>query len=285
MQLVFNWHITENCNYNCKYCFGKWKAKDEIWKKHSTVHKLFSEIGSIQQGSKINHIDNGHIFNKIRINFVGGEPLLLGDKLKQIITIASSKYKFATSIVTNASLLAKHINVTQHIETLGISIDSFSKSTNINIGRCSSSKNSLSEKELLQLIQNVRGINPRINIKTNTVVSPFNWKEKPIEVIRTLAPDKIKIFRQLPFGKAKGISDHMFNSFLSRNKSLTKTFVEDNSEMIESYLMIDPMGRLFQNSNKTSSYSYSAPIHAVGIQNALSTVNFNIHKYINRYKG
>ncbi|EGR3240148.1 radical SAM protein, partial [Vibrio parahaemolyticus] len=23
-ELVINWHMTEVCNYSCKYCFAKW---------------------------------------------------------------------------------------------------------------------------------------------------------------------------------------------------------------------------------------------------------------------
>ena len=29
--LVINWHITEACNYHCKFCFAKWNHKNEIW--------------------------------------------------------------------------------------------------------------------------------------------------------------------------------------------------------------------------------------------------------------
>ncbi len=60
-------------------------------------------------------------------------------------------------------------------------------------------------------------------------------------------------------------------------------FFEDNSDMTQSYLMIDPMGRFFQNGNN-SFYTYSSPIHEIGFENALSSIEFDDNCYINRYK-
>lgn len=284
MQIVFNWHLTERCNFACKYCFAKWNATNEIWHDSNLVEVILTELALAQTLPTFEETRYNEKRTKIRINFVGGEPLLLGNRLKRIIELATTKYDFAVSIVTNASLLDRHIEITHHLETLGLSIDSFSSSTNNQIGRCSLTGKTFTKEDMLKVILRAREINPSINIKTNTVVSRFNWTERPIEAIRTFKPDKIKVFRQLPFEGAEGITDKMFNTFLDRNKLQSEAFIEDNIDMTESYLMIDPMGRFFQN-GQNSSYTYSPPIQKVGLHEALNSINFNIHKYAKRYEG
>jgi len=284
MQIVFNWHLTERCNYACKYCFAKWQATNDVCQDSKLVKRIFTELASAQSLQIFKKTLGNANKPQIRINFVGGEPLLLGSNLKRIIKVATTKYDFAASIVTNASLLDRNIGITKHLEILGISIDSFSSLTNNHIGRCSHTQRPLTKEHLKEVIRRARELNPSIKIKTNTVVSRFNWKERPIEMIRTFTPDKIKIFRQLPFERIEGITDEMFNTFLDRNNLQSKAHIEDNIDMTESYLMIDPMGRLFQN-GQNSSYEYSPPIQEVGIHKALSSIHFNIHKYAKRYEG
>jgi hypothetical protein len=46
--------------------------------------------------------------------------------------------------------------------------------------------------------------------------------------------------------------------------------------------MIDPFGRFFQNGNQHD-YSYSEPIHEVGVKKALDSIEFNANEYMNRY--
>ena len=43
--LVVNWHITEKCNYHCKFCFAKCKVGENAMKKAFSVfiqHKAFA---------------------------------------------------------------------------------------------------------------------------------------------------------------------------------------------------------------------------------------------------
>ena len=54
--------------------------------------------------------------------------------------------------------------------------------------------------------------------------------------------------------------------------------------MTDSYLMIDPIGRFFQNSILGSGYSYSTPIVNTGIEEALNEINFDPEKFHGRYK-
>lgn len=69
------------------------------------------------------------------------------------------------------------------------------------------------------------------------------------------------------------VSDSDFQCFVARHRHLGPMLcVEDNSEMVESYVMIDPLGRFFQSVFGQSSYRYSRPILEVGVERAFSTV-------------
>ena len=127
MQLVFNWHITEKCNYSCHYCFSKWENNREIWHDEKTSKKLIYEIASY------NHALRFPMFTSAtRLNFAGGEPLLAGAKLIGYVRFAKEK-GIETSLITNGFLLTKNIEVVDSLDMLGISIDSFDKDTNFRI--------------------------------------------------------------------------------------------------------------------------------------------------------
>ena len=59
-------------------------------------------------------------------------------------------------------------------------------------------------------------------------------------------------------------------------------FIENNDAMTESYLMISPDGRLFQNGG--DEYSYSRPITDVSLAEALTDIKFDNTKFDNRYE-
>jgi radical S-adenosyl methionine domain-containing protein 2 len=58
-------------------------------------------------------------------------------------------------------------------------------------------------------------------------------------------------------------------------------FVEDNDTMTESYLMVSPDGRLFQNGSEE--YTYSRPLTEVSFADALSDIKFDSEKFESRY--
>ena len=283
MQIVYNWHITERCNYSCKFCFSKWERPYEIWKDEAAVEKLLTMISRSGQAEVFRAITSSSGDLQPRINFVGGEPLILGEKLDSYIKIAKS-LGIGTSMITNASLLMKHIMVVKHLDLIGISIDSLSHDTNLAIGRCDSSRRTMSEECLINLVSQIREINELIDIKFNIVVNEHNWEQCLVSRLLLLNPAKIKIFKQLPFGKERGISDTQFNHFLMRNETEHESiFIEGNEDMRNSYLMIDPMGRFFQNST-AKEYTFSKPIQDVGILAAIMGMKFDSNKYLNRYR-
>ena len=54
--------------------------------------------------------------------------------------------------------------------------------------------------------------------------------------------------------------------------------------MTDSYLMIDPIGRFFQNSNVGEGCLYSKPIPQIGIRAAINEINFDVNRFHGRYK-
>lgn len=275
-ELVFNWHITQSCNFSCNYCFATWEKIDDrdIWRNFTETEILFEKIAEYGKNQNTN----------IRINFAGGEPFLLGNKLAEYLKFAKLK-KFRTSIITNASLLEKNIHLVKDLDILGISIDSLNKDICQKIGRRTNKGNWISYNYLIELIDEVKKINPNIQLKFNTVVCEYNIAEKIIQQLQSFNPNRIKILRQLPFAGNKGISDAEFNSFLELNSEFIKqnTVLEDNQDMTESYLMIDPKGRFFQNGN-LNDYVYSDKIVNVGVKNALNGIKFDKNKFNSRYE-
>jgi len=82
------------------------------------------------------------------------------------------------------------------------------------------------------------------------------------------------------------VSDADFQGFVARHQPLGDILcIEDNTEMVESYMMIDPLGRFFQNALGQSSYRYSSPIPEVGVDHAFAAVGMDPTKFCARYLG
>ena len=282
--IVINWHITEACNYHCKFCFAKWSESTEIWNNLADIEKIISNICKYFRNQGYFHI---------RLNIVGGEPIMFPERLWNVVEIAY-KYEMEISIITNGSHLENIRPFAHMISQVGISVDSLDHLTNVNIGRECCGK-TISFEQLHQKINNILKVNSNIKIKLNTVVNKFNYNEILVEPFAQLHIDKWKIFRQMPFNGNGGISDYQFYAFIRNNyneeilqKNISSTsnkqiiFIEDNNAMTESYLMISPDGRFFQNGS--TEYSYSRTLTEVSIEEALSDIKFDSPKFEDRYE-
>lgn len=283
-ELVVNWHITEACNYHCNYCFAKWdKQKNELMNDENSVSKLMDEI------QKLPAILNGKYlteFESIRLNLVGGETFLNIRKVTKIIHQAKQR-KFSLSAITNGSRLNNELVtlIANDFNSIGFSVDSLDSPTNIKIGRTEKS-GVMDTDKVLRDISVIKEINPSIDIKINTVVSSLNQSEDLSAFIDQAAPNKWKVFKVLPvITRENEVSQDDFIEFLERHSKFENIISsEDNDEMTDSYLMIDPIGRFFQNSILGSGYSYSTPIVNTGIEEALNEINFDPEKFHGRYK-
>ena len=259
-----NFHFWPYCNFNCKYCFACFNS--------SNPKLSFNQCIEI-----INEVSNAG-FKKI--NFAGGEPTL--SPYLGYLLIHSKKLGLINSIISNGTGINKNFlrKLSKSIDWIGLSIDSGLEYTNYLLGR----GNGNLVKEIIKkskLIQNIG-----IKLKINTVVNKLNYQEDFSWLIKTINPERWKVFQVLeiknqnnPYLTNLLISEPEFEVFVNRHLFL-KPIAETNHLMLESYLMIDPYGRFYQNTE--NSYYFSRPILEVGLKDALSEITYDSVKYIQR---
>jgi radical S-adenosyl methionine domain-containing protein 2 len=251
--LVINWHVTEACNYRCRYCYAHWSDKPqprELCRDQARSLELLEALHRFfRPDNRANPIAEHLHWRNLRLNLAGGEPLLLGKRLPAIFSKAS-ELGFTLSIITNGALLTGPWveQWVPHLTCLGISLDSASTATNQQIGRADRRGRQLDLGRLQAFIEAARRRNPRLQIKINTVVNQCNWAEDFSQVISQLRPDRWKILRGLPvLNEALAISNVQFRAFVDRHRCFSGiACVEDHEDMTESYLMVDPHGRFLQ---------------------------------------
>lgn len=287
-ELVINWHITEACNYSCKYCYASWKhAGREAVHHSSDAVKMLQDLHDFfSPDNQLNPLRQVMDWHSVRLNLAGGEPLLYPSRVVDIVQSAR-RIGFSTSLITNGSRLTPELarTLAPELSVLGISMDSASECQNLLIGRCEKSGETLSPKALSQVLTEARSCNPGLKVKINTVINAINCGDEMSSSIRQLAPQRWKVLRMLPLVTTDlSISDAEFQGFVARHHNLADVMcVEDNSDMVESYLMIDPHGRFFQNDATQATYRYSRKILEVGAARAFSEINIEPEKFCARY--
>ncbi|WP_170345925.1 viperin family antiviral radical SAM protein [Ruegeria atlantica] len=292
-QLVINWHVNEACNYRCVYCYAKWErpssARDVIRQPDNTAKLLRSLWAFFDPANLKNPLNGTLTWRRVRLNFAGGEPLLCRSDLIRAVELAA-QIGFDVSIITNGSRLdAETMSaLAPHLDWLGVSLDAADMHTNKAIGREDRRARQLDLEALRDSVAMARSDNPDLKLKINTVVNFQNHEADLARVIAQLAPHKWKILRALPMTTTAGmVTDKQFRAFVHRHRSLKDIIrVEDNADMLGSYLMIDPKGRFYQNHNDTlkEGYRYSRPILDAGPGAALESVGFSALGFADRYR-
>lgn len=290
-ELVINWHLTEACNYRCQYCYSAWTKPSSNSELHRDQQGIVRLLKSLYQffasNNPANPLASKLDWKHLRLSIAGGEPTLLKERLSFIINTAR-KIGFRVSLITNGSLLDQ-VSITAlapQLSCLGISLDSSHVATNKLIGRIGRSGFGRSAREIGNLVILARAENPSLSIKLNTVVNAVNAGEDMTSLINLLQPERWKVLRVLPvLSPALSITDEQFQDFVSRHAHLSSVMaVEDNQDMEKSYIMVDPLGRFFQNGAGQSEYSYSRPIQEVGAEEAFAEIGFSPEKFAQRYK-
>ncbi|QBY54446.1 viperin family antiviral radical SAM protein [Cupriavidus oxalaticus] len=290
--LVLNWHLTEACNYRCQYCYATW---DESTCRRELIHDPERTTGLLNElyqffrpGNRMNPLANRLAWSSVRLNLAGGEPLLHAGKLPSIVSQARG-LGFEVSMISNGSQLNEELlnQLAPQLTWLGISIDSVNPATNRAIGRVDRRSRLLNLEGLASNLVGARLSNPGLRIKLNTVVNQLNHGEDLGSLIQCFAPQKWKVLRMLPVvNQHLAVSDEQFAAFVARHRTFARILcAEDNQDMRESYLMIDPHGRFFQSSPLIAGqgYAYSRPILEVGAGVAFSEMTFDHERFSARY--
>lgn len=272
MQYKINLHVTDSCNYHCRYCFAHFGKKKDLplksWKKI------------------IDNIKNSGLVNAI--NFAGGEPVLYHDFLP--LTTYAKEAGFNLSLISNGSLLLKQKYTPpilfEQISTLGVSTDSFRTKTLRALGCCDTQKNTLSKEQLAQIIALAQEINPDIKIKLNTVVSKLNKDELLPHIENDLPINRWKFLKIKAFNDGRFsntdllITDEDFDTFVARN-ARTRGDVIPEKTLTRSYIMVDSQGNLVDDVGL--SYNVVGNLLTEDFTDVFQRYEFNEDSYRQRY--
>ncbi|RLI98472.1 MAG: radical SAM protein, partial [Candidatus Aenigmatarchaeota archaeon] len=215
-----------------------------------------------------------------KITFVGGEPMLcphIGEYLKHARDLGC-----ITMMVTNGSLVTEEFldDFGSSLDWVGVSLDSSSESTERMLGR-GEGNHLQSVMRVARLVRDF-GIRLKVNI---TVTRPV-LHEDLHGILEHLRPERLKLLQIMPVAgqndksiEGLEISKAEFYEFVERHRDLSP-IAEDNEMMTGSYVMIDPSGRFFQNTQGT--YKYSSFILKVGVLEALGQVGFSWNRLVER---
>lgn len=238
--LVINWHFTRKCNYSCKFCFHTAKADHHV--------KLKDAKTGIKQLR-----DKG----MVRINFSGGEPFLKPRYLGKLCKFCKCEMNLQVSIVSNGSKIRRDWleQYGQYLDVLAISCDSFEENTLKVIGRYENKKSHI--EQLKKISKWCAEFN--IRFKINTVVCSANKNETMVKEIMKLNPCRWKVFQCLLIeGENHGenalrdatnmtVTKKEFDLFISRHEAVKCLVPENNSDMRNSYLILDEQMRFLNN--------------------------------------
>ncbi len=274
MAYKINLHITQKCNYNCRYCFAHFANRDDL---------------SLDQWKHI--IDNIKASGLVdAINFAGGEPVLYKE-FPALVEYAFSR-GFKLSIITNGSLMLNPRLTPRTLfakfETLGISVDSINPQTLVALGACSKSKEVLTYDKLSQLIALARSVNPSIRIKLNTVITNLNAGEDLSEVGRKLDIARwkmlrMKLFAHDDFSNAPLLASQAeFDDFVARHAEVSDDVVPEN-DLTRSYIMVDNQGQLLDDEGED--YRVVGSLLTEDFADIFERYAFDEETYASRYVG
>lgn len=271
--LKVNLHITERCNFKCRYCFAHFEDKNDMglsdWKR---VIDNLKRSGMVTQ-----------------INFAGGEPVLHKD-FAEIVDYAYGQ-GFELSVISNGSLLLDRLNLPQDffrkITTLGISVDSIVPETLQKLGCCDAGGNVLTKEKLARLLSVAKTENPDLVIKLNTVVTNLNVGEKLTHLERELPVARWKFLKTKRFddgkrtNKSLEIGEEMFQAFLRRNARMQGESISESS-LTRSYIIIDNRGSLIDNAE--DNYKTVGSLLCEDFRTVFSRYAFDEELYADRYE-
>ena len=172
----FTFMVTEDCNFNCSYCYQiKGKKSIDLTTVENAVDFFFS-----------------FLTEECYINFYGGEPLLAFDQIKHAVSTIQEKNKrlkkhVQYSMTTNGSLIDQDVLkfLNQHKFLLLLSFDGLAQDV---------SKKSGSFDHIVSVIKDIQKY-PDIDLETNSVFTPatVGYLSRSIQFITELGVPNIDL--------------------------------------------------------------------------------------------
>lgn len=232
-----NIHITDACNYRCRFCFSRDLCHHGHMGAESWKPILTDMI--VNRGIR-------------KINFAGGEPFLHTDLMECVRHC--KQLGATTSVITNGSLLEPDdMNAMSGVlDWIGFSIDSCFESTEVALGR---------HTDGIQHIRNIVRLSKAahdagVRVKLDIVVTGQSAKDDFWCIIDMIDPERVKFMQVTHVNGVNDdgfletrIGDRMFDDVIDRHHDIVlrsgkHPVFERSDEIIDSYLMLDPLGRI-----------------------------------------
>lgn len=142
--------VTEDCNYNCKFCHKEGMKKYEKSKLNSEDYAYLFKVCKEK-------------YNWDEVTITGGEPFFRKD-IKDIVKALYDE-KAKITIVTNGELLNRNVEILKYIHRINLSIHSLNPKKYDDIVQ---RKNKLNE--VLKNISIIKNTYPNINLRLNSVI-------------------------------------------------------------------------------------------------------------------
>lgn len=270
-----NYHMLKACNMRCGFCFATFRDNPDK--------------RSLKRDESLRLVDALCQARFKKINFAGGEPTL-HPMLPESIRRAKS-YGVTTSIVTNGSRITPDWldSLGGDLDIIALSIDCVDSSVQSRMGRVENGKGPINAQQYLSISEMIRSRG--IRLKVNTVVTSANWTEDLSPFIMEMQPERWKMFQVLRVDGQNdshigefAIGNSQFEQYVERNRSVENSGIrvvpESSQLMTGSYVMADPLGRFFDNTE--GRHTYSRPILEVGVRAALQEVTVYADRFIQR---
>lgn len=261
-----NLHIVGHCNYNCGYCYARFEQA-KTFMPAAVARDILAKLRA--EGVT-------------RITFAGGEPTLHPDLVD--ILRACAEFDLTTSLVTNGSRLDRNAcrRLFPLLRWLVLSCDSHTRETNDRLGRRLRVDPVGQPTRVDQIAGWVREWNAhrpedeRVRLKINLVVTSLNVEEDPSDWLLSLQPERVKLLQCCILPGENDDAGHLrcdadsferYRARLTRLEAAGVTVVaEREDDLLDSYAMVDPLGRFRQ--GRRDGYVHSQPISAVGVRAA-----------------
>lgn len=265
--MVVNLHFTDFCNCRCRFCHSRFQR---------------SRLGLADWEKIIDNIAGD--LNVRRFNLAGGEPL--ASPFIQGLIDAIHDRGFDASVITNGLFLNREFisrNVGK-LSMIGISVDGVCAEDHQAIGRVNARGESMTGERFTETARMIREAGMRL--KVNTVVNALNKDKDFGGIIREAKPDRWKVFRMLLLDGMNddaadlAVTDREFRDFVARHQALDPV-VEDSGDIRSSYIVVNPDGRLIDNSGGTSATTES--LVGSRFRDEFAKIGFNFDAYQKRY--